>query len=176
MTDLRDMELPGPWDRIVKAWRDGEQIDRNEVTRLLTSGEPVPVEANEFLAEAIKDQKERNFKFKRGNAPWYADNVLTSPRMVYDLVEGLKERILNPSLGDDPEQRRWLAEAYKKATRKHSHGERVPARKQAIEQVAYHLDLTPSHVETKIKEYNKELRQIAAHFGVTVREVKAAIK
>jgi hypothetical protein len=163
-----------PWATLVANWHKGKQIDRNEVIRLLESGKPIPLEANEFLAKALANE----VKFKRGNKPSYPPQSAGYAKLVVATVDFIEAIIKNPeTIPDGDEYKEGRADFIKmnqRATRKRA--KRTSARQQAKDEVAKMFGISVRRVESLITERNRELKRLANHFGVTVAEVKAALE
>jgi len=161
-----------PWTAVLANWQKGKQIDKNEVIKLLKSGKPIPLEANEFLAKALTGE----FKFKRGNKPFDPRSMFNA-KLVVASVDCIEAIIKNPeSIPDGDEYKEGRAhyiEINKLVTYKES---KTTAREQAKIEVAKMLGISVRRVESLITDRNKELKRMADGFGVTVSEMKAALE
>lgn len=171
--DLKEItESFTPWTFLLADWHKGKKIDRNDVIKLLKSGKPIPLEANEFLAKALTGR----VKFKRGIKPLDPRSTFNATLVVayVDLVEAV---IKNPeSLPDRDEYKEGRAhykEINKQVTYKES---QTTARKEAKIEVAKTLGISVRRVESLITKRNNEIKRMADKFGVTVSEMKAALE
>ena len=101
MIDIAELNEPGlsEWQGVMTSWRKQQPINKQEVISLLRSGVPVPSNAAEFLAEVLEGE----YKFQRGNKPWYPEiYFIHKPYYVAALVKRIENWIKDPStLQDD---------------------------------------------------------------------------
>ena len=92
MIDIAELNEPGlsEWQGVMTSWRKQQPINKQEVIGLLRSGVPVPSNAAEFLAEVLEGE----YKFQRGNKPWYPEIyfIHKPPRRSRIAVEATRSR------------------------------------------------------------------------------------
>jgi uncharacterized membrane protein len=142
-----------PWAILVANWHKGKQIDKNEVIKLLKSGEPVSADANDFLAGALAG----DVNFKRGNKPSYPPQSAAYAKLVVATVDCIEAIIKNPETipaGDEyKEGRADFIKMNQRATRKRA--KRTSARQQAKDEVAKMFGISVRRVESLITERNR---------------------
>jgi hypothetical protein len=174
MIDLADIESgPGAleWMGIVRGWRKSKLIDKQEVLKLLRSGVPVPAYAAEFLADALDDDVE--FEFKRGNKPWYPRSFLYRAVTVMHQVRTYEGWIKDPATlpeDTDKESRQTIESLHRRTKRQR--GKRTTPNKAAVALTGEYLELKARHVRSKITEFNKGVKRFAEKHGCTVQEAR----
>jgi len=160
MIDLSKLNLDiSKWRRVLKQWRDGEDVDGLEVRELLESGEPVPTAANQMLADIIAGE----VKLRRGNRPMYNGEILSSPDLVVGIVRRIEELIRDPErLPEDAhaETRAYYQDLHRRSKLKRSKA-KTTVNAAAVKNAAASLGVSERHVRTKIGEYNKRKKQRA---------------
>lgn len=172
--DISKLNVDGAkWWRVLKQWRNGKDIDGIEVRKLLESGDPVPVDANQMLADIVAGEA----KLKRGNRAMYNDDILKSPELVVGIVRRIEGCIKDPAkLGEDAddETRAHYQELHRRSKLKRTQAKITP-NAAAVKHAAIALDVSKSHVRTKIGEYNKYLKRMAQKYGITIEEAERRI-
>lgn len=107
-------ELSGPWFSILQDVKNGKRVEKQEIIDLLRSGEPVPRECQDLLADALSGK----LLFRRGAKPHWATKAALSLLFIMEDVAHLESLITNGFSDEDepsPEAQEWLIKLQKEA-------------------------------------------------------------
>lgn len=165
MTNLASIRYTA-WDTHVSEWRKRGEVDLASIVKLLETGEPVPAEATALLAGLLTGA----VKARRGLKPGIFASLSTR-RMVADDVARLETMLADPAT---------IPDEFGKESRDVINALRLrnggTMNSKARELVAEIFGISKSYVAQLITERNRGLQVIATQHGVTLADVKIALR